>query len=286
MTLKITPVELCGAVGKCMASPQSYASQMSYGSTDPVRVAALALQRLEAARAEDIKTHERNLPAIEANKAVREHVEAVMSAIGMPKRWTERDTKSRSRYPKTISHDAGYLTDLQREVRINDSFEYATLTYERLLRDYQAYAERAAVEAEQKRTAADRVRAAELEKRKADMALAAVLLRYGLPIESTWRDVLEALENKHPRLPLAIAMQRTRMDWSEGPYRVRDALSGFQIETTEDKDIANDVLSGLEDFCDGRVFRDCTWSYDALFASIPDQQLVADVRQALSHCGD
>ena len=85
--LKIHPVELCNAIGKCMASPQSYASSMpsfGYGhasSKDPARVAAYALQQLEAARQKDVEAHERNLPAIEANKVVRAHIESLMKAI-------------------------------------------------------------------------------------------------------------------------------------------------------------------------------------------------------------
>ncbi len=281
--LKIQKVELCKAVsGGCSTSPQSCASRMpAYSGSD---IAAYAMRELEAARQKDVDTHTRNLPALQANQAVHDHVKAVMAAVGMPLRWSERDTKSRSRYTKTIGHDAGYLTDLRREAIIDDNFEHATAVYQRLLKDYQAYAERAAAESEQKAAAAQRQRDAELAKRRADMELAAMLLRYGLPIESTWHDVLDTLAGKHQRLALAIAMQQTRGDWSEGPWRVRDALAGFQIETTEDKDIASDVLCGLEDFCDGRVFRDCRWSYTALFASIPDQQLAADAQTALTHC--
>lgn len=285
---KIHKVEPCKAIGSCMASPQSYANSMpAYsGSGDPVKVAAYAMRQLEEAREKDIKTHEANIPAIEANKLVHAHVDAVMAAIGMPKRWSERDTKSRSRYPKTISHDAGYLGDLRREVPVSDGFEFATHTHSQLKARYEEYAQQAAQESERKAAQAQREKDAELAKRRADMELAAILLRNGMPIESTWRDVLRALAEKHQRLSLAIAMQQTRGDWSEGPWRVRDALDGFQIETTEDKDIANDVLAGLEDFCDGRVFRDCRWNYDALFASIPDQQLAADAQTALRHCTD
>lgn len=287
--LKIHAVEPCKAVSSgCSASPQHYASRMpAYsGSDDPVKVAAYAMRQLEAARQQDVDTHTRNLPALQANQAVHDHIKSVMEAVGMPLRWSERDTKSRSRYPKTISHEAGYLADLRREVIVNDNFEYATTCYQRLLKDYEAYAQQAAAESAQKVAAVQRQRDAEVAKRRADMELAAMLLRYGLPIESTWRDVVRALAGKHQRLALAIAMRQTRSDWSEGPWRVRDALAAFQIETTEDKDIANDVLSCLDDFCDGRVFRDTTWSYDALFASISDQQLAADAQTALSHCTD
>ena len=153
-------------------------------------------------------------------------------------------------------------------------------------KDYDAYAQRAAVEAEAAKNAKAREQQALIEKRKADMELAAILLRYGMPLESTWRDVLDVLAGKHQRIALAIAMQQTRMDWNEGPWRVRDAIGAFQIETTEDKDIANDVLACLEGFDDGRVFRDTTWSYDALFASVTEPNLSADAQLALQRNSD
>lgn len=284
--LKIQPVEPCGAIGKCMASPQSYASHVSsYQQTNPRAVAAHALRKLEEARALDVATHEKNLPAIEANKVIAARVEALMADIGMPKSYSERDRNSRARYPKTITHSAGYIGDLRRHCVTDDCFASATTTYERMKRDYDAYAVRAEAEATEADKKRQREAEAALEKRKADMELATLLLRYGLPIESTWDDVLEALRNKHQRLDLAVAMQLTRGDWSAGPYRVRDALDRFSIETTEDNDIANDVLDCLQDFEDGRVFRDATWSYTRLFASVTDEALRADCLLAMTLSG-
>lgn len=283
----IQPVEICNAIGKCMSSPSSYASGMGpYSSGNPRAVATKALSELGAARARDIATHEKNLPAIEANKAVRARIEAMMAEVGMPTSYSERDTKSRARYPKTVRHDAGYLGDLRRHCRTDDSFDHATSTYERLKKEYDAYALRAEEEAKQADAKKAREAEALVEKRKADMELAAILLRYQLPLDSTWPDVVDALCEKDQRLDLAVAMQRTRGDWSEGPYRVKSALDRFQIETTEDKDIANDVLSCLEDFEDGRVFRDTSWSYGRLFASVKDETLAADVQTALLRAGD
>lgn len=285
--LTIQPVEICNAINKCMASPQSYASSLSsYRTPSAKSVAAHALSQLEAARARDIATHEKNLPAIEVNKAVTARVNALMAEIGMPTSYSERDTKSRARYPKSITHSAGYLADLRRHCPTSDSFEFATSTYERMKKEYEAYAARAEEEAKQADAKREREAAALVEKRKADMELAAMLLRYQLPLESTWSDVLDALREKDQRLNLAAAMQLTRGDWSEGPYRVRNALDSFQIETTEDKDIANDVLSCLDGFEDGRVFRDTSWSYGRLFAEAADQQLSADVQKALQRAGD
>lgn len=282
--LKIQPVEPCGAIGKCMASPSSYASQLgSYASNNPKAVAAHALRALETARAQDVATHEKNLPAIEINKQIAAQVEGLMETIGMPRSWSERDLKSRSRYPKSITHQAGWIDDVRRHCRTDDGFAHATSTYERMLKEYQSYAERAEQEAAQAAAKAQREKDAELAKRRADMELAAMLLRYQLPIESTWGDVLDHLVEKNQRLRLAVAMQQTRMDWNEGAWRVHGALGAFQIETTEDKDIANDIASCLADFEDGRVFRDTEWNYDRLFASVAEEHevLTADCRRAL-----
>lgn len=283
--LKIMPIEQCGAVGKCQAHPSGYEHACSYGYTKPTteRIATYAMQQLEAARAKDVALHEANIPKLQHNIAIAQRVEALMAEIGMPTSYSERDRNSRARYPKTIRHDAGYLTDLRREVKTDDGFAAATRTYEDLKRRYQEYAEAGKREAEAAARERERAAQAEVEKRKADMELAALLLRYSLPIESSWSEVVEHLCGKHQRLDLAVAMQRTRMDWNDGPYRVSDALRRFTIETNEDKDIAACVADGLVDFEDGRVFRDMQWSYDALFASVAkDQpQIVADLKTAL-----
>jgi hypothetical protein len=282
--LKIMPLEQCGAVGKCMASPQSYASSISAYRTPSIdQIAARAMRELESARAVDVATHERNLPAIANNAAVRAHVEAVMDEIGMPRSWSQRDTKSRSRYPKNITTPAGYLTDLARECRTDDGFTAATNTYNTLLARYREYEASAQVEAERARAAAEREAAQKLAKRRADLELVTIIQRYGLPIESEWRDVLEALRGRDQRLDLAVAMEDVRGDWNEGCGAVEYALSRFTIRDNEDKDIANDVLGCTRDFEDGRVFRDTTWSYSALYASVADRQLAADVQTARSH---
>jgi hypothetical protein len=288
-SLKIMPVERCGAIGKCMSSPSSYRDQAKsrYTYTEPTTaaIAAYALRALEEARAKDVAAHENNLPAMENNKAVAAAIIALNEAVGMPKSWSERDRNSRSRYPKTIRHDAGYITDVRREVITEDGFASATASYERLKQEYDAYAEQGKRDAERADQARQREQEAIIEKRKADMELAGMLLRYSLPIESSWSDVLEHLRGKDQRLDLAVAMSHTRGDWSDGAYRVRDALGRFTITTNEDKDIAADVAGCLIEFEDGRCFRDCSWNYGRLFASVQDQQLATDVQTAMNRAG-
>lgn len=276
--LKIMPVARCGAVGSCRINPSDY--REAYASEKAA--AARAMQALETARAKDVATHEANGPALENNRRIHEHVDALMQSIGMPRKFSERDRNSRARYPKTLTREAGYLADLRREVVITDEFDNATAGYQRLLPVYQQFKDHADLADE--RAAKEREQAAERERaeRRANMELAQVLLRHGLDENHGWPEVLDALRCRDQRLDLAVAMQLTRGDWSEGPYRVRDALGRFTIHTDEDKDIVRSVSAGLVDFEDGRVFRDCAWSYGELFASVPDRQLAADVQLAMS----
>lgn len=282
-TSKIMPVEQCGAVGKCQSNPAGYASYMGsshYRTPSAESVASYAMQQLEEARRKDVETHEKNLPALEVNKAIAARLEAFMAEIGMPRSHSERDTKSRSRYPKNITVTSGWIADMTRHIKVADGFDYATSTYERLKRDYEAYAARAKAEAEAKRNEAQRQADAEKEARRANIELARIVLRYELPEDADWDAVLDALRAKDQRIDLALAMKDTRADWNEGPYRVRYAIDRFTIETDEDKAIANDILDCLRDFEDGRVFRDTTWNYDRLLSSVADQQLVADASTA------
>lgn len=286
-SVKIMPVEKVGAVSHCMANPQSYEHEATPrwgGKPTKQRIADFALSRLEAARKLDIENHQKNLPAIENNKVVRARVEALMVEIGMPSKWSELDTKSRARYPKKITHDAGYLMDLRRACPVDDGFAQATQVYERLKKTYDEYAEEGRREAEKAKAEADRADELRRQERRANIALAEIILRYDLDRDVEWSDVLDALRQKDQRLDLAVAMQQVRGDWSDGPDAVSNALDRFKIETDEDKEIANCIVACLNPWCgDGRVFRDCSWSYDRLFASASDQQLAQDIQTAMQH---
>ncbi len=284
--LKIMPLEQCGAIGKCMVSPQSYASSFQYRTPTIDQIAEKAMRELETARAADIKTHEGNAEAIANNVAVRAHVEALMSEIGMPPKWSEKVQSSRARYPKLVGHQAGYLDDLARECKIDDGFAVYTKRYNDLLEQYTKYAASAKIESEKAKVEAERAAADKLAQRRADLALVTIIQRYQLHIDSEWRDVLEALRGRDQRLDLAVAMEDVRGDWNDGCGAVESAIARFTIRTDEDKDIVNDVLGCTRDFEDGRVFRDTRWNYSELYASVADQVLVADVQTARRHADD
>jgi uncharacterized membrane protein YqiK len=141
-------------------------------------------------------------------------------------------------------------------------------------------------EAEQKRAEAERQRSVEEAKRRADMELAAILVRYDLDVMATWRDVVDELRTKDKYLDLAIAGQRVRGDWSEGPGEVENALARFAIQNNRDQEIHDDLSRHLEDFEDGRCFRDTEWNYGALFELVEDAQLLADCQLAEQRAGE
>ena len=173
---------------------------------------------------------------------------------------------------------------MQRHVPIDDGFAYATTTYQSLKARCDKYAQQAEQEAEQQARAAAEAEERRKEERRANLELAEIILRYGLDRDAEWSDVLDALRKRDQRLDLAVAMQQTRCDWSEGAYRVSSAFHRFTIKDDEDKEIANCIASVLADFEDGREFRDCSWSYDRLFSSATDQQLSADIQKAMERC--
>jgi sulfur relay (sulfurtransferase) DsrC/TusE family protein len=277
-------LEFVGYVGKCMSDPRSYKSDLDRWREPMAKtIASHALAKLEEARKKDVEAHERNLPKIEVNKAIRENIVAVMKEAGIPDSYSERDTKSRARFPKSIRHDAGYLGDLNRNVKIADGFEPASWTYNSLKARYDEYARQAEEEDARRKADQEREEAAALERRRNDLKLAEIILRHGLVETTDWDAALDALRCKDQRLDLAAAMYQTRGDWSDGYYRVSDALGRFTVTTPEDAAIQTDILSCFNDDIDGRIFRDTTWNYSRLFAEAEDQQLSKDVQTALEN---
>lgn len=225
------------------------------------------------------ETHAANAAAIESNRAMRELLMAIMVAAGVPTRYSHYGLPSpRSRYMKHMTLEAGFPNDINRTFPVDDGFARAQQTYERLKADYAKYREAAQREAEVKAKAIEEEKA----KRRADMALATLIVRYGLTEDADWPDVLEVIRSRDQYLDLAIAGRQTRGDWSEGFYRVEAALGRFRINDDRDKEIAADICGCLSNE-DGRVFRDTRWSYDALFEIVSDKQLVEDANLCMNH---
>lgn len=288
--MKPLPVTSCLAVSKLynMSWPsgvQSAARGHNYSrwSSDPSKVQAAEwmLRELDKALEEDRFTHEANNEPLTNNLAIRHRVEEVMKEVGIGATFSKQDEKSRKHFKPYITVDSGFVQDLRRLVKTGDGWDTAQDRYASLKKTYEQRLKEAQQEENATKYKAEQAQAAVIEKRKKDMELAAILVRYELPIESSWDDVLESLLAKNNRLALAVAMEQVRGDFSYGPRHVRNAL--YDPVDEDDKLIIADVEEAIENWDgDGRVFRDCTWNYGAIYATIDDKQLVADVQTALS----
>lgn len=274
--LKIMPVPPCSAVANMYGSIERYGNTgySSYFKPSKKHQATAAMAALEAAMAADTKQHEANVPAIENNRRIAALIESTMTGLGIPKQYQEVDEKSRSRYTKYHTVPAGWVRDTTRFVHTTDGWPVSQ-RYESLKREFAAKLAEAERDEKQAAAKAEADAAAAKKRRESDLRLLAICQRYGLEPGTDYNDALDAIRKTNQRLDLALAMLDTRMDWSEGCYRVEDALARFKVETDEDAKIQASAESGCEEFEDGRVFRDCVWGYDRIFATL-DKQLYDD----------
>lgn len=116
--------------------------------------------------------------------------------------------------------------------------------------------------------------------------LFALNVKYGVGSEDAFDIFLEII-NKNKYLDLAHAMNRVRGDWSEGCDIVIRALNRFdgQMTSNTDNDISSDVWSCVENFEDGRVFRDTTWNYTKIFELV-DIDILQDYNTIIEYIED
>lgn len=272
---QIREIKPCGIVNTIISNPMSE----TYGkfATKTRRVAA-ALARLDELFAQDQSRHEANLPAIEANTAIREEIKALMRRVKMPEAHGVRDTRSRASYPKYNTEPTGWVLDLDRFVQVNDGFDSAKSSYARLKAEFERATKQAQAEDEEAKRKAEYAGSVKKSRREADLELLDLCRRYGFDPGTDYEEALDRLTAANGRLDLAVAMMRVRGGWSEGCDAVESAYGRFKPETDQDKDIAASVSDAIDDFgyCgDGCIFRDCVWSYGDILATL-DKQLAAD----------
>lgn len=209
------------------------------------------------------ETHKTNLAAIENNKLVKEKVAFVMGQIGMPSTYSKSYYKSnRSRNMTTETVRAGWYDDVAR-IAVSDGYEAKISAAKQAFEALKKKAE------DEKRLIREQAQAKEKEEKtkKEVLAKARLQVKYNLTEDSDWDEVLEALDKKDKYFMLARAMNDVRNDWNDGFGRVEWAISRFDVETEEDKEIEAEINQILEyEEEDGRIFRDCAYNYSELYA--------------------
>lgn len=276
VTGKIMPVQqLGGAFGRFSTNIDTYEKQGFYKHS--WRTAAdKAEAQFTSTMAQVDKQHQENLIAIANNVQIKDSVNLMMHNIGIPLTYQVIDRKSRSRLPKYVEQKAGYIGDLYRNCPTSDGYESAVQAYDKLMRSVVEYRKACSELEETER----RVKEQQATKEKNARTLATLVVKHGLPHDTDAHGVLAHLTASNQLLNLAHAMRMTRNDWSEGFWRVSDAIAAFVPASGIDDEILHDVASYLDgEESDGRCFRDCKWSYNDILHRLSESQnngLVAD----------
>lgn len=274
--MKLNKITMPSVANTYAANAFKYGS--SYYERDPKTIEEVdtkltqLLEKAEVERLKVVAEHEANLPAIENNQKVREKITQIMKDIGIPNNYSTSEFKTqRSRTKTTTTHSAGYLGDLQRNVPVSDESERMLTLIKSAVDSFKRHADTL------KGTIRKELQEAEkTEKAKKEiLAKARLQVKYNLDEDFEWSDVLDVLDKKDKYFMLARAMEDTRNDWNDGYGRVQYAISAFEVETEEDKEIFESIheLAYESEDIDGRVFRDCEFNYSFLYGKVSEEIL-------------
>lgn len=265
----------------CVIKPSiAFKYKPYYGDYQLLQSKASVLQKMEKYREQAklekelaSKIHEDNKELIEINKGLREKVSLLMQHIGIPSNYSKsyfKTARSRNLTRETVA--SGWYTDMKRECATVDSYDSHIRSIDSALNTLESKCKEACLELDKQ----ERQKIKESNNKNKVMALAKLQLKYHLDDDATFEDVRSFLRGKCKYLNLAVAMSDTRGDWSDGFYRVEDAIQDFVVETEVDQKIVDDVSNYLDgEHSDGRVFRDCEYNYDVLFTLV-DEDLKQD----------
>lgn len=211
---------------------------------------------LDAAYEKSLPIVERNREVYAHNKALADRVTALLKAIKLPQsRVCISNRGLRAKYV-----EAGWQKSVD-AIPLNCGWGKLERQYRERLESVKRQQE----EAERKRQ--QEAYAREKEEKRVQSRVVAKLVAKDLGVDADgWDHVFSEILSRNKYLALADAGLKTRGNWSDGPYRVREALRSFTVDDSQDKAIKDCYESELSDWCgDGRIFRDFEWNYDRLF---------------------
>jgi hypothetical protein len=253
--------------GKKIAEPSPLKMpQTSFTVRDPDAAQKVA----DSLYAADKETRQQNVAILQNNQEIKDALIILMENLGFSKRKRTRRTP-RGKMVEEVSDWCAHL------------YQIPTSHTSDIDRIYKEWCDRIQRRRDEITAEQDK-RKRESEERDRENKKIRLLVEIGLKHGQTFNTVCDAIHyiaERDKYLKLALAMQRTRGDWSDGFYRVEYALDGFAMDTDDDKEIFREIssfLSGEER--DGRCFRDCKWSYDVLFRK-GNPDLLADLSKLM-----
>lgn len=231
------------------------------------------LERITQLEITVTKVEQDNVEAINNNKLVREKVGLMMKHCGIASTYTTYEfPTSRSRTKKSVTHSAGYLGDLARNVPTCIQGSKPNVE------EYKKKAERLYKDMSSKIADVEREKRLKETKAKEVHELALLRAKY-CPNDAlaNLQDIRENLLEKDKYLCLAYWLERNRGDWTDGYNYAEIGIDSFSVETEADKEIEEDIRYYIDNWDgDGRVFRDCEYNYSVLY-DMADEALFTDL---------
>lgn len=214
--------------------------------------------QFEKDHAEDVANAEENDRRAAANHAIVERLVETISKSGLKK---ETSIWKRNKMVKQTADWVAVLKGALPACPGGSSF------LKRNLEEMKAKREKYLLKIKTEREQQERDRKSQERQRQQAVRVAEVAIALGVDAATSDAEALQQMiRSRDKYLDLAVAGMETRNDWGDGPWRVETALNRFKVETDEDKVIFATWSEELEDFTDGRQFRDCSPSYDAVWA--------------------
>ena len=223
------------------------------------------------------ETFEANQKIIKFNIEQKEKVKLIMKFIGVAETYSTYAYKtSRSRNKTETKHQAGYVGDLIRAIKTADKYQSILNNIQSKREQIEKYGLARIKEYQQKKTEEDKI-----AKEKTKLAELALLRAKYTPdnAESSIEDLLGVILDENKYLKLAHYLLQNRNDWGYGYDSARNGYGCFVTETELDRKIdaeLQELIYNNNGDIDGRVFRDCTYNYDVLFAMVEDKALMSD----------
>lgn len=277
--LETTLDERTGAIQELLPYPlqhvlwQTCRNGSQYGSPERSNEAA------EKAHAESLPLVEENQRRIANNKAIYERIMGLIRNSGLKESIRVKKTGRGIGY-NTV--EAPWVSSIRTLIPMADNWASCLQMFESWKRENAEWRRKLDAEA----AAEKRKKDAEEAKIAAEVTRRELLSRYGLGPEADLSDCLDAILGKNKYLRLAHYLQKNRGDWSDGYDYAETGLSGFEVETPTDREIEANISGLIENWDgDGRCFRDCEWSYGAIFGLVEDPQLMADYTKVYEAIG-
>lgn len=237
----------------------------------------LAADDVEKLKAEDTKIFEANKAIIAENIVSANTLKKIIEGLGLPTTKEVQVKNGRHGY-KRVNQTCDWINQIDKLFDISQSsYEY---DYNNIIRELKDYEQKTANELRQKEDEAQKIK----KEQDYKILLISLVKKYDLPESVVFEsadEVADAIASKNKYLYLARYLAKNRGDWNDGCSYAETGMHNFTVTngSTIDKEISEQIYSLINNWDgDGRVFRDCEWSYDKLFSMVEKQspELYAD----------